>query len=203
VRSVKDALYFAQRRSLIVDRDWVISHARQHILNQFEHLTSRRKGQHSAYLATLPNYSVYMQYSGHPPIHPIYIENLQRQIAEAHAELKRGIDADWRASVLRYPDVLDYFYGLVQLKLPDERSPQVVEPPFAAAGYADRGFAGQIAKEKKKKRRDSSLAPPDRGRHRDELPMHAVLGRVRMPPAAPTPPISGGYPRPPPIYPGY
>ncbi|KAF9741408.1 hypothetical protein PMIN03_006909 [Paraphaeosphaeria minitans] len=201
--AVKQAEHRAMEEKLTEIRDWVISHARQHILNQFERLTSTRKAQHSAYLATLPNYTVYMQYSGHPPIHPIYVENLQRQIAEAHAELKRGIDADWRASVLRYPDVLDYFYALVQLRLPDERSPQVVEPPFAAAGYADRGFAGQIAKEKKKKRRDSSLAPVERGRHRDEPPMHAVLGRVGGPPAAPTPPIGGGYPRPPPMYPGY
>lgn len=182
--------------SLTVHSDWVISHARQHILNQFERLTSTRKAQHSAYLGTLPNYSVYMQYSGHPPIHPAYIENLQRQIAEAHAELKRGIDADWRASVLRYPDVLDYFYGLVQLRIPDETHPRVVEPPFAAAGYADKGFVGHVTKEKKKKRRDSSLG------YREEAPMHAVLGRLRGPPAAPTPPIGGGYPRPPPMYPG-
>ncbi|KAJ4295123.1 hypothetical protein N0V90_007133 [Kalmusia sp. IMI 367209] len=179
--AVKQAEQRAMEETLTKIRDWVISHARQHILNQFERLTSTRKAQHSAYLATLPNYSIYMQYSGHPPIHPMYVENLQRQIAEAHAELKRGIDADWRASVLRYPDVLDYFYGLVQLKLPNETSPRVVEPPFAAAGYADRGFVdhSRLAKEKKerKKRRDSSLAPPERGRYREEPPMHAALGR--------------------------
>jgi len=28
-------------------------------------------------------------------------------------ELHRGINDDWRAAVERYPDVLDYFYGLV------------------------------------------------------------------------------------------
>ena len=188
---------------LTVDRDWVISHARQHILCQFERFTSTRKAQHSSYLAALPNYSVYMQYSGHPPIHPMYVETLQRQIAEAHAELKRGIDADWRASVLRYPDVLDYFYGLVQLSIPSDTHPMVVQPPFAAAGYVDKGFVGHIADKRKKKRRDSSLAPPDRARHREEPPMQAVMGRVRGPPAAPTPPIGGGYPRPPGMYPGF
>lgn len=183
--------------------DWVISHARQHILNAFERLTSTRKQAHSAYLASLPNYSIYMQYSGHPPIHPAYIDQLQRQIAEAHAELKRGIDADWRASVLRYPEVLDYFYSLVELRLPSERSPRVIEPPFAAAGYADRGYMdhSRLGKEKKKKRREASAAPPERGRHREE-PMHAVVGRVmRGPPPVPTPPIGGGYPRPPGMYP--
>lgn len=180
----------------------MISHARQHILRQFERLTSTRKAQHSAYLQALPNYNVYMEYSGHPPIHPMYVDTLQRQIAEAHADLKRGIDADWRTSVLRYPDVLDYFYGLVQLSIPRDDHPMVVQPPFAAAGYMDKGFVGQLAEKKKKKRRDSSLAAPDRIRHREEPPMQAVLGRIRGPPAAPTPPIGGGYPRPPGMYPG-
>jgi hypothetical protein len=179
----------------------VITHSRQHILNQFERLGSTRKAAHSAYLASLPNYSIYMQYSGHPPIHPMYIDNLQRQIAEAHAELKRGIDADWRASVLRYPEVLDYFYSLVELKLPSERSSRVVEPPFAAAGYADTGFMvhSRLGKEKKKKRRDSSLAPPDRGRMREEPMQNPAIRMMRVhgPPPVPTPPIGGGYPRPP------
>jgi len=184
-----------------MNSDWVITHSRQHILNQFERLTSTRKAAHSAYLASLPHYSIYMQFSGHPPIHPMNIDNLQRQIAEAHAELKRGIDADWRASVLRYPEVLDYFYSLVELRLPSERSLRVVEPPFAAAGYADMGFLAnsRLGKEKKKKRRESSLAPPDRGR-RGEEPMQTVVGRMMRaqgPPPVPTPPISGGYQRPP------
>lgn len=59
-----------------------------------------------------------MQYNRHPPIHPAFVSQLQTQINEAHAELKRGIDADWRAAVLRYPEVLDYFYSLVELRIP-------------------------------------------------------------------------------------
>jgi len=82
-----------------------------------------------------------MRYSGHPPIHPSSVSKLQSQIAEAHAELKQGINADWRASVLRYPTVLDYFYSLVEMRLPEDDDPAVVNPPFAAAGYADRGYA--------------------------------------------------------------
>jgi len=69
-----------------------------------------------------------MEYSGKPPIHPAYIAQLQGQIAEAHADLKRGIDADWRASVLRYPEVLDYFYSLVEVLIPDNA---VYNPPEA------------------------------------------------------------------------
>jgi hypothetical protein len=136
-----------------------------------------------------------MRYSGRPPIPHQYINALQSQIAEAHAELKRGIDADWRASVLRYPVVLDYFYGLVELRHPNDRSQEVVQPPFAAAGYADRGYdrgyieASSVSAEKrKKKRQEGSVGPP----------AHSALHRVmRGPPPVPTPPIHGGFPRPP------
>jgi hypothetical protein len=130
----------------------------------------------------------------------MYIATLQTQIAEAHAELKRGIDADWRASVLRYPEVLDYFYSLIELRLPDDRSREVVQPPFAAAGYADRGYADPArlaVKEKKKKRRD---------REGSAVPENMALHRMmRGPPPVPTPPIphGGAYPRPPERYPAY
>jgi hypothetical protein len=173
-------------------------HARQHVLNAFEHLSSTRKQAHSAYLASLPNYSIYMQYSGHPPIHPVYVAQLQGQIAEAHAELKRGTDADWRASVLRYPDVLNYFYSLIDLRIPSERSPRVVEPPFAAAGYADQGYdhshLGKDVKKKKRREREAPFGPE---------PIYPAVGRImRGPPPVPTPPVqAGGYPRPPGGYP--
>jgi hypothetical protein len=141
-----------------------------------------------------------MRYSGRPPIAHMYVATLQAQIAEANAELKRGIDLDWRASVLRYPVVLDYFYSLIELRLPNDRSQEVVQPPFAAAGYADRGYdAGYIdptvgVERKKKKRRDrEGSAGPER---------HAALNRImRGPPPVPTPPLQhGAFPRPPGSY---
>jgi hypothetical protein len=98
----------------------VINKSRKHVLNAFEKLTGDRKQAHAAYLAYLPNYEIYMRYSGHPPIHPIYVSTLQTQISEAHAELKRGIDTDWRVCVLQYPEILDYFYSLVSVRLPDQ-----------------------------------------------------------------------------------
>lgn len=134
----------------------------------------------------------------------MHMAQLQAQIAEAHHELKRGVDADWRASVLRYPEVLDYFYSLVELKLPSERSPRVVEPPFAVAGYQDAGYnesrIGTGEKKKKKRReRERSAAPAERGRRdrdRDDH-MFTVAQRLRGPPPVPTPPIQPGYPPPP------
>ncbi len=126
----------------------------------------------------------------------MYVAALQSQIQEAHAELKRGIDADWRASVLRYPEILDYFYSLIDIRLPNDRSPKVLEPPFALAGYQDRGYSDPARlsiEKKKKKRRDSSVAP------------HSALNRVmRGPPPVPTPPLShGAFQRPPGPYPAY
>ncbi|KAF2130432.1 hypothetical protein P153DRAFT_395845 [Dothidotthia symphoricarpi CBS 119687] len=197
--AVKQAEQRAMDERLADIRNWVINNARQHILAAFERLNGIRKHAHAAYLASLPNYDVYMRYSGHPPIHPMYVAQLQTQITEAQAELKRGSDADWRTSVLRYPEILDYFYSLVELKLPDPRSPRVVQPPFAVAGYADRGYMNPslvTVEKKKKKRRDreregSSAPPPE---------MHnAVTRLIRMPPPVPTPPLEyGGYPPPPP-----
>jgi hypothetical protein len=116
----------------------------------------------------------------------MYVATLQAQIQEAHAELKRGIDADWRASVLRYPAVLDYFYSLIELRLPNDRSQEVVQPPFAAAGYADRGYdmgyvGSAIAIDKKKKKR--------RDREGSAGPVNRIM---RGPPPVPTPPIQHG-----------
>lgn len=54
------------------------------------------------------------------------------QIAEAQASLKRGIDEDWHASVQRYPEVLEYFFGLVELTLPAEDERSVKEPPLGS-----------------------------------------------------------------------
>ncbi|CBX94411.1 hypothetical protein IAQ61_009879 [Plenodomus lingam] len=187
--AVKQAEMRMMEDRLAEIRDWVINHARQHILNAFERLTSNRKGMHAAYLASLPNYEIYMRYSGHPPIHPMYLSQLQAQIADANADLKRGIDADWRASVLRYPEVLDYFYSLVELRLPDSRSREVIEPPFAAAGYADRGYLMGLEKKTKKKRRD---------REGSVQPDVQALNRVmHVPPPVATPPIPN-YQAPPP-----
>ncbi|KAF2091750.1 hypothetical protein K490DRAFT_21420, partial [Saccharata proteae CBS 121410] len=121
-------------------RDWVINHARTHVLQLFTNLSSARRAAHTAYLSSLPFYSFYIQHHGAPPLHPAALNQLKAQIADAHADFKRGVDLDWRASVLRYPEVLDYFYGLVELRLPSERSASVADPPFAQAGYKDGGF---------------------------------------------------------------
>ncbi|KAF2138071.1 uncharacterized protein K452DRAFT_353299 [Aplosporella prunicola CBS 121167] len=183
-------------------RDWVVNHARTHILHAFERLKSARKYAHNAYLSSLPYYSIYVQYRGQPPLHPAALHQLKAQIIDADAELKRGVDADWRASVLRYPEVLDYFYGLVDLHLPSERDPSVASPPFALAGYVDRGFEGGRREKGTKKgrtgREDTPTSMPTSERPRDRRRDSGGYGptgivRSKGPPMAPTPPVMPPY----------
>ncbi|PHH70177.1 hypothetical protein CDD82_7291 [Ophiocordyceps australis] len=54
------------------------------------------------------------------------------QIADAQAVLKRGIDEDWQASVQRYPEVLEYYFALVELVLPADDDAAVKDPPLSA-----------------------------------------------------------------------
>jgi hypothetical protein len=131
-----------------------------------------------------------MQYSGAPPIPPEYIQQLHMQITRSNADFRRGIDLDWRASVLRYPEVLDYFYSLVELRYPSDESPSVARPPFAVAGYEDRGYAASDVSrvgtvKKKKKPRDTLSDSHSTTNHLTRIP----------PPVVPMPPPIqyGGY----------
>ncbi|KAK0643458.1 hypothetical protein B0T16DRAFT_459600 [Cercophora newfieldiana] len=103
-------------------RSWVRAHAQDYILEYFRLLTERRKTAHTAHLDRITAHA-YHYY--HAPPHP-------NEIAAAQAQLKRGIDEDWQASVQRYPEVLEYFYSLVELTLPDDNEPAVKDPPLSA-----------------------------------------------------------------------
>ncbi|CAG8960734.1 hypothetical protein HYFRA_00002270 [Hymenoscyphus fraxineus] len=105
-------------------RTWVRGHAQDYILQYFSMLTTRRKDQHAQILRQINERAAYY-YNARP--HP-------SEIAHADAELKRGIDDDWKQSVQRYPEVLEYFYGLVDLNLPHDEDPAVRDPPLSALG---------------------------------------------------------------------
>lgn len=97
-------------------------HAQDHILECFKVLTERRKAAHAEHLDNLTSHAYYHYRA---PPHP-------NEIASAQATLKRGIDDDWRASVQRYPEVLEYFYSLVTLTLPPDSDPSIKNPPLSA-----------------------------------------------------------------------
>jgi hypothetical protein len=94
-----------------------------------------RKEQYEAHLATLPYHELFKIYSGRPPISELQIHQLRVQMSAAQAAYQRGLDEDWRNSLHRYPEVLDYYFGLVKFELPSDRSAVVQEPVFG--GRAD------------------------------------------------------------------
>jgi hypothetical protein len=102
-------------------RQWVRAHAQDYILEYFRLLTERRKTAHTTHLDRI---TAHAYYHYHQPPHP-------SQIAEAQQQLKRGIDEDWQASVQRYPEVLEYFFSLVELTLPSDDDPTVKDPPLS------------------------------------------------------------------------
>ncbi|KAI1133590.1 hypothetical protein F5Y10DRAFT_1622 [Nemania abortiva] len=121
-------------------RTWVRGHAQDYILEYFRLLTERRKAAHNQHMEHLTA-TAYHYY--HAPPHP-------SEIQQAQATLKRGIDEDWQSSVQRYPEVLEYFFGLIELQLPGEDDPAVKDPPLSAMNGAAR---------KGGNRRNSIIAP--------------------------------------------
>lgn len=125
----------------------MIEHARAHILQFFNTKTAHRKAAHTQYLNSLPFYHLYQQYNGNPPLHPRQLHVLQNQLRDAQHHYKRGIDNDWRDSVQKYPEVLDYFYSLVEIRIPSDRSSSVIETPFGGIPEKRRvGRAGTIGR---------------------------------------------------------
>jgi hypothetical protein len=118
-----------------VSRTWVRAHAQDYILEYFRLLTERRKAAHALHLERIQQHAFHYY---HAQPHP-------NEIAAAQAQLKHGIDEDWQASVQRYPEVLEYFYSLVELTLPDDNEPAVKDPPLSAlSGSRKAGRRGGI-----------------------------------------------------------
>jgi len=89
---------------------------------------------------------------------------------------KQGVDEDWRRSCLRYPEVLDYYYNLVEFAVPPERDPAIVDPRFGAP-----------AKERprmKAKRNSADASSMKEHRKKDR---RRSRGRTPPPPRAPMP----------------
>jgi hypothetical protein len=166
-------------------RTWVRGHAQDYILEYFGVLTTRRKDEHAAHIHSITERAAYY-YNARP--HP-------SEIAAADAELKRGIDEDWRASVQRYPEVLEYFFSLVTMNIPSDDDPGVRDPPLSALGGGPRKVR---------------LREPSRERDRDRDRRRIPRGPIRpvtAPPPRDGPSIapsgSRRYAAPPPPGPGY
>jgi hypothetical protein len=108
-------------------RSWVHFHAKDCILNYFNAMKARREDNYHRHVAAITEHAHY--YGARPNPH---------ELAAADAQLKKCIDDDWKASVQRYPEVLEYYYSLVQLALPDDRDPAIRDPPLSALAGVNR-----------------------------------------------------------------
>ncbi|KAK4238074.1 hypothetical protein C8A03DRAFT_44126 [Achaetomium macrosporum] len=153
-------------------RSWVRAHAQDYILEYFRLLTERRKTAHAQHLERLQAHAFHYY---HAPPHP-------SELAAAQAQLKRGIDEDWQASVQRYPEVLEYFYSLVELTLPDDNEPAVKDPPLSALSGPRKerrrvGAATTVASGPSFARDEREYAPPPLPRGRTPPPLEPTRER--------------------------
>jgi hypothetical protein len=120
-----------------------------------------------------------------------------RALLQYEGELKRNINDAWRQCVQRYPEVLDYYFGLVMFRLPETSN-----PPFSADHDVD---AGRAEVPTKRVRRTSVAPPPSQrprsgggGRKTDRRRRRATSPPLAPPPApsAPAPIMGSGYPPP-------
>lgn len=111
-------------------RHWAFNHAREWVHFTFNQMVDIRRQQYEAHLATIPYYDLFNIYSGRPPIPPAQMHDLRVQMSAAHGAYQRGVDEDWKNSLNRYPEVLDYYFSLVEFKLPSDKSVAVQEPVF-------------------------------------------------------------------------
>lgn len=120
---------------------------------------------------------MFVQFNGHPPIDPTLIHQIRAQIAAADAKFKEMIDSDWRNACMRYPEVLDYYFGLVRFKLPANDAAEVTQPMFNGApqmveerrprrGSGDTGGHRQRRRSRSRSRSGPPPAPEVPGRRR-------------------------------------
>ncbi|SPO05964.1 uncharacterized protein DNG_08653 [Cephalotrichum gorgonifer] len=177
-KALETAISHAERRMMDAMyasiRDWARLHAQDYILAYFGVLSERRKAAHSEHLDSLQQ-AAYYNYRPAPH---------QSEIAHAQQVLKRGIDEDWQTSVQRYPEVLQYFFSLVELTVPPEDDPAVKDPPLSA-----------LSGSRKVTRRPATIAngpfhpPPETMRDRrtppppPPMPMQGMGRRTPRPPS--------------------
>ncbi|KAH7021356.1 uncharacterized protein B0I36DRAFT_334334 [Microdochium trichocladiopsis] len=122
VAAVKEAESRVMKPEYRKVREWARHRAQDYVLQYFGLLSERRKQDYRARVAELTDNA--RRYYGALP-HP-------SDMRAAHEQLRRGINEDWKASVTRYPEVLDYFFSLVKVRYPSDSDPRVRDPPLSA-----------------------------------------------------------------------
>ncbi|KAK5175712.1 uncharacterized protein LTR77_000851 [Saxophila tyrrhenica] len=177
--SLEKAMEQAMKRwaGFAIIRDWVLTHARDQIMETFQSLKSVRYQAHMRYLQTLPCYTLFQKY-GDPPLTVQQLNHLRSQMSQAQNIYQQGVDEDWRRCCMKYPEVLDYYLSLVDIDLPDDTDTAVRDPRFGGGPVNE-------TKRIKPRRGSTDLGKGHRKRSRRR-------SRGRTPPAAPMP---GGHRR--------
>ncbi|KAI2778108.1 hypothetical protein F4815DRAFT_478780 [Daldinia loculata] len=56
-----------------------------------------------------------------------------REVIGGHMPpIKEQVNASWRSAVQSFPEILEYFYSLVEVTLPSDDDPAVNDPPLSA-----------------------------------------------------------------------
>ena len=99
---------------------------------------------------------------------------LHSEINRAQTTFQAGVDDDWRRSCLKYPEVLDYYFSLVEVGFPDDRDAIVSDPRFGGSINGTRKLKARrdSSGHRKKDRRRSS-----RGRTPPAVPMASSYQR--------------------------
>lgn len=64
------------------------------VLQKLRALKEQRRVRHEERLNLLPNYSLYLQHNGHPPLEPDVLDQLRRDIADLEGDLQQEIESD-------------------------------------------------------------------------------------------------------------
>lgn len=158
----------------MIHRYWVLDHAKNRIVARFNEMRAQRLAERDAELRSLPLYTYQMQF-GPLPLSDVQSIQLRSQMQAADHRCQSNIDMDWRACCKQYPEVLDEYYGLVGLRLPDDETVSLIED----------GFAGTSAKGKRRIEDGSANVGVSDD---DDCRRHRRKEKRRMRPAAPSPP---------------
>lgn len=118
-------------------RQWVREHTQLHILTTSRRLSRRRPRPIVVILSRLPFFGLFAQCDGCPPLPRHGLVQLRADIADAETNFQRNVDADWRASCVKYPEVLDFFWSLVEIKVPSDYCSPVLRPHFEGPSVGD------------------------------------------------------------------
>jgi hypothetical protein len=140
---------------------------------------------HRNYLQTLPFYTLYHRYNGAPPLGAAQLQLIHSQISSANHTLQQGVDQDWRTSCMQYPQVLDYYFNLVSVRLPRDDDTVITDPRFGAPKDPPRRVKEKERRESLEYREPPPPPPPTTKEQRKKERRRSRTGRT--PPPAPMP----------------